>query len=66
VVLFPLALIWLVVIVVWAIRSRPAEPSKPTDERGWRRGPRGPRRGPDRGPVSGAALPSRTRSRPLG
>jgi hypothetical protein len=65
VVLFPLALIWLVVIVIWAIRSRPAEPTKPPDERGCRR-LRGPRRGPDRGPVSGAAKPSRARSRRVG
>jgi hypothetical protein len=57
VVLFPLALVWLVVIVVLAIRSRPAEPVVQPDERqGWRRPPRRPRRGPDRAPGGGIAL----------
>ncbi len=65
-VLFPLALIWLIVIVVWAIRSRPSDPAKPTGERTWRRRPRGPRQGPERGPAGGAATrPARTPVHPV-
>jgi hypothetical protein len=46
-VLFPLAVIWLVVILVWVLRnSRNAEPEEPVWRR-WRHSPRRPRDGGD-------------------
>jgi hypothetical protein len=48
-VLFPIAFIWMIIVLIWVVRN---ESNKPEAERfwvrkGWRpRRPRGPRRGP--------------------
>ena len=69
-VLFPLALVWVVVVLVWVIRSRPADPEAPERWTRFRRAPRpGPPAGPARGPVSDSRSRARTAaaaSRPRG
>ena len=46
-VLFPIALIWLVCVVIWLVRNSTNEPELPPDEpRRWWPRPRRPGRGP--------------------
>jgi hypothetical protein len=51
VILFPIALLWLVVALVWIIRNSTNEPDRPDEPQSWRRFvPRPPRRPWNAGP----------------
>ncbi len=63
-VLFPIALLWLVVALVWIIRNSTNEPDVPEHEQSWRRFvPRVPRRPGNAGPGSRRTSGKTARSR---
>jgi hypothetical protein len=64
VILFPIALVWLVIALVWIIRNSTNEPEPPEQGQSWRRFvPRVPRRPWNDGPRHGQARSKSARSR---
>jgi hypothetical protein len=64
VILFPIALVWLVIALVWILRNSTNEPDRPDEPRSWRRFvPRPPRRPWNDGSRSRQARGTSARSR---
>jgi hypothetical protein len=60
-ILFPIAVVWLIVVLVWVLRNSRNEASDEPVWRRWRRAPRSPRDGGPRESRSRAGRKSATR-----